>query len=152
MSARRSVLPLSLTFALSACFAERDRPFPAEATPAALSVEVLEPQQGATVIAGRDVTVRVSARDLRGENLAGIGFVARLSGSGGNATLDSVVATFASTRAEQRDFAFHVPEQLVTNVQVDIFGLAFASSAAARVSVPRSVTVARCEPFQPGCS
>jgi hypothetical protein len=112
---------------------------------------VLEPAAGATVIAGRAVTVRVAARDLSGDQLTGVGFVARRFGSGGNATVDSLVERFNETDHATRDFPFTVPAILPTSTQLDIFGIAFGPRTQARVSVPRSVIVAQCRVGQPGC-
>jgi hypothetical protein len=103
-------------------------------------VEVIEPRSGATIPAGRDVTVRVSARDLNGAQLAGVGFVARRSGSGNNATLDSAGLTLTPAAEATRDFDFAVPA-LPTNTQVDIFGIAYGPGTQSRVSIARSVIV-----------
>jgi hypothetical protein len=141
-----------LVLLVGACGFDRDRPEPVEPeAEASLSVEVLSPRTGEVLGAGSAVVVEVSARDLTGEHLHGIGFVARRSGSGGNATLDSVVESTGARAQAVREFTFAVPAGLPVNTQVDVFGLAFGPGSQSRVSVARSVTVISCGPGVPGC-
>jgi hypothetical protein len=143
---------LPLVMLLCACGFDRDRPAPVEPeAEASLSVEVLSPRTGEVVGAGSAVVVEVSARDLTGEHLHGVGFVARRSGSGGNATLDSVVETTGAQAQAVREFTFTVPAGLPVNTQVDVFGLAFGPGSQSRASSPRSVTVIPCSNGIPGC-
>ena len=139
-------------FALGGCSFDRERPEPTEPdVPAQLSVEVVEPRDGVTVIAGRDLVVRVSARDLGGRQLEGVGYVVRQFGSGGNATVDSAAIDFAESSEAMREFAFVVPASLPTSTQLDVFGIAFGPRTQSKLSIPRSVIVAQCQPGQPGC-
>jgi hypothetical protein len=146
----RRLLPLLVM--LSACGFDRDRPSPVEPEEeASLSVEVLAPRTGEVLGVGTAVTVEVSARDLTGEQLHGIGFVARRSGSGGNATLDSLVESTGAQAQAVREFTFTVPADLPANTQLDFFGLAFGPGSQSRVSTARSVTVIPCAVGVPGC-
>lgn len=113
-----------------------------------LTVEVLSPRDGQTIVAGRTLTVRVRGRDLEGDGVAGLGFVIRRMG-GGAATIDSVSVVLDNRVADAtEDFTFTVPGGLTTNTHLEVFGLAFGPGSAVRVSAPRAVVVARCEPFQ----
>ena len=142
---------LALLAALGAASAceQRARPSPAEPDAAVqLSVEVLSPRDGATVVAGRPLAVQVRARDLRGGGVTAVGFVVRRIGGGGG-TVDSVAYVLFSPSAETtQDFETLVPATFVTNTHLEIVGLAFGPGAA-RASVPRAVVVARCVPPQP---
>ncbi|MGH7553370.1 MAG: hypothetical protein ACREMQ_10145, partial [Longimicrobiales bacterium] len=140
--ASRDFLFCSTMVLLVGCSDERARPDPVEVTTAQLTVEVLEPRQNATVIAGRDIVVRVSARDLGGDNLAGVGFIVRRAAT----SVDSLALPFAPTRERTEDFTFRVPAQLPTNTQLDVFGLALGPRSQSRLSTPRSVVVVQCEP------
>jgi len=147
---RRGALAVLLAIG-AACAFDRERPMPAAAQPASLAVEVIEPRHGATIPASGQVTVRVSARDLTGTQLSGVGFVARRSGSGSSATLDSAGLTLAQTGEATREFPFIVPA-LPTNTQVDIFGIAYGPGTQTRVSIAHSViVVATCPSGRPGC-
>ena len=140
-----------LAVVIASCAFDRERPMPTVAEPASLTVEVIEPRAGATILASQDVPVRVNARDLNGTQLSGVGFVARRSGSGNNATLDSAGLSLPLTDEATREFAFSVPA-LPTNTQVDIFGIAYGPGTQSRMSVARSViVVAQCPPGQPAC-
>jgi hypothetical protein len=145
--AARYFLGFSTMVLLVGCSEERARPDPVEVT-AELTVEVLEPQQNATVTAGRDIVVRITARDLGGDNLAGVGFVVRRAAS----SVDSLALPFAPTRERTEDFTFRVPAQLPTNTQLDVFGVALGPHSQSRLSSPRSIVVVQCEPGQPGCN
>jgi len=148
----RMTVIVVLLVVVSGCSFDRERPEPTEpAVPVQLSVEVVEPRDGVTVIAGRDLVVRVSARDLGGAQLEGVGYVVRRFGSGGNATLDSAAIGFEESSEATREFAFVVPASLPTSTQLDVFGIAFGPRTQARLSIPRSVIVAQCQPGQPGC-
>lgn len=129
---------------------QRARPTPSEADAAVqLTVEVLTPRDGATVVAGRALTVQVRARDLRGEGVRGVGFVVRRL-EGGGATVDSVAHALASPSAEAtQQFETVVPATFATNTHLEVIGLAFGPGTAVRASVPRAVVVARCTPPQP---
>ena len=128
----------------------RERPTPAEPDAAVqLSVEVLSPRDGATVVAGRMLTVQVRARDLRGDGVTGVGFVVRRL-DGGGATVDSAAhALFSPSGVTTQDFETLVPATFVTNTHLEVIGIAFGPGSASRLSVPRAVVVARCEPPQP---
>jgi hypothetical protein len=137
---------------LAGCGFDRERPSPIEPDVAAsLSVEVLAPRSGAVVGAGTSVTIEISARDLAGDRLEGVGYFARRSGSGGNATLDSVALSTGGGSLAVREFTFEVPANLPENTQVDVFGVAFGPGTQSRVSVPRSVSVSPCRTGVPGC-
>jgi len=152
VSGMRATGCLLVVIVAGACNFDRERPSPVEPdVQAALSVLILEPRDGSVALTGRDLTVKVEARDLSGSRLAGVGFVARRSGSGGNATLDSVALGVDQTNEATREFTFAVPATLPANTQVDIFGIAYGPRTQTRVSVPSSITVARCDPGQPGC-
>lgn len=111
-------------------------------------MEVLAPRDGATIVAGRSLTVSVRGRDLDGAGVAGLGFVVRRIGAGA-ATIDSVSVDLDSRVADAtEDFTFSVPAGLTTNTHLEVYGLAFGPGSAVRVSVPRAVVVARCEAFQ----
>lgn len=146
----RAALVLCLgLWALPAC-EQRARPTPAEPDAAVqLSVEVLSPRDGATVVAGRPLAVQVRARDLRNTGVRGVGFVVRRIDQGGG-TIDSVARALGSPTADTtHEFETVVPASLVTNTHLEVIGLAFGPGTAVRVSVPRAVVVARCEPPQP---
>jgi len=114
-----------------------------------LSVEVLSPRDGATVVAGRPLAVQVRARDLRNTGVRGVGFVVRRIDQGGG-TIDSVARALGSPTADTtHEFETVVPASLVTNTHLEVIGLAFGPGTAVRASVPRAVVVARCEPPQP---
>jgi len=148
---KRRVLVVVLALS-SGCGFDRERPSPIETDEQAnLSVEVLSPRTGTVLGAGTDVTVEVSARDLSGDRLEGIGFVARRSGSGGNATLDSLAQATGGGTLAVREFTFTVPALLPVNTQIDLFGIAYGPGAQVRVSAPRSVTVIPCMENVPGC-
>ena len=129
---------------------QRARPSPAEPDAAVqLTVEVLSPRDGATVVAGRPLAVQVRARDLRGSGVTGVGFLVRRMDQGGG-TIDSVAHALTSPLPETtREFETVVPAALVTNTHLEVIGIAFGPGAAVRASVPRAVVVARCEPPQP---
>jgi hypothetical protein len=128
----------------------RDRPSPSESDAAVqLSVEVVSPRDGATVVAGRPLAIQVRARDLRGQGVTAVGFVVRRLGGAG-AAVDSVAHTLFSPTAETtQDFEMVVPATFITNTHLEVFGIAFGARSAVRISVPRAVVVARCEPPQP---
>jgi hypothetical protein len=132
------------------CAFDRERPSPSEPAQAALVVEVVEPRDGVTIVASRDLTIRVTARDLDGSNLSGVGFVARRFASGNNATLDSVSTALSLTSEATREFTFRVPA-LPTSTQIDIYGIAYGPGSQSRISIPRSVVVAQCQAGQQGC-
>ncbi|MGH7502806.1 MAG: hypothetical protein ACREL7_13755 [Longimicrobiales bacterium] len=137
---------------LAGCRRDRERPSPVENEPqASLSVRLLEPAPGVTLMAGRDAIVRVSAQDLLGENLTGVGFVARRVASGTNETIDSVALNFAATSDTINAFTLSVPDTLPTSTQLDIFGIAFGPGVQSRLSTPSSVIVAQCQPGLTGC-
>jgi hypothetical protein len=145
-----SLAVLNILAVVAGCAFDRERPSPSEPAQAALVVEVVEPRDGVTIVASRDLTIRVTARDLDGSNLSGVGFVARRFASGNNATLDSVSMAVSQTSEATREFTFSVPS-LPTSTQVDIFGIAYGPGSQSRVSIPRSVVVAQCQAGQQGC-
>ncbi len=144
----RTVVLGSAVLIGTACFDERTRPDPVEPPPAQLLVEVLEPFQNDTVIAGRDISIRVSARDLGGSNLAGVGFVVRHA----TVVLDSVAVSFTPKAEHVGVFPFRVPAQLPTNTRLDVFGFARGPGTQSRISTARSVVAVQCDPTRPGCN
>ncbi|HUF67038.1 MAG TPA: hypothetical protein VMM79_00205 [Longimicrobiales bacterium] len=142
---------VALIAILSGCAFDRDRPSPVEPDgEASLSVEVVAPLAGAVLGSGTGVTVEVSARDLTGDRLYGVGFVARRADAAGNAALDSAVESTGAQSQAVREFTFVVPAGLV-NTQVDVFGLAFGPGTQSLMSSARSVTVVACAAGVPGC-
>lgn len=137
---------------VAGCGFERERPSPVETDEtASLSVQVLAPRTGAVLGAGTQATIEISARDLAGDNLQGVGYVARRSGSGGNVTLDSVALATGGGSLAVRDFTFTVPEGLPANTQIDVFGIAYGPGTQSRLSVASSVVVIPCQAGVPGC-
>jgi hypothetical protein len=135
----------------AACYADRARPDPSEPTvSASLTAQILEPRHGAAVLGNRPLTVRVQGRDLSGTNLTGVGFVARRAGTGSNATLDSAAHRPGPGSVLEHSFEFPVPD-LPTNSQVDVFAISYGPGTQARLSVPSSLIVIRCQPGIPGC-
>jgi hypothetical protein len=126
------------------CFEDRERPAPLDpvGTPD-LSVRLLEPGTGATVLTGVDIPVRVEARDLSMLFLDGIGFVARRV-TGGAQLVDSAVVRFAVRSDSTHDFTLRVPNSYPTNTQLDIYGIAFGHGGAAELSEPVHVVVVQC--------
>ncbi|HUF52103.1 MAG TPA: hypothetical protein VMN60_14860 [Longimicrobiales bacterium] len=125
------------------CFAERERPSPVEpSVEARLSVQLLAPRPGMAVLTGDTVRVQVLARDLSGQGLLGIGFLARRF-SPGLPRVDSAAVRFAARADTTHEFLFIMPE-LPTNTQVDIYGIAFGSGTQHRVSPPSYVIAVRC--------
>lgn len=149
---RPGVVVVLTLFAATSCGFDRERPSPVEPdAQASLSVQVLAPRPGTVLGIGTDVTIEVSARDLTGDLLVGIGYVARRSGSGGNATLDSATFVTGGGSLATHEFTLHVPETLFENAQIDVFGIAFGPGTQSRLSEARSVTVVECAPTVPGC-
>jgi hypothetical protein len=143
---------LGLIAIVSACGFDRDRPSPVEPDgEASLSVEVLAPLAGAVLGSGTGVTVAVSARDLTGDRLYGVGFVARRADAAGNAVLDSAVESTGAQSQAVREFTFVVPAGLPVNTQMNAFGLAFGPGTQSLMSSARSVTVVACAAGVPGC-
>jgi len=139
-----------LALPASGCYTDRSRPYPSEPEiTASLSVQVIEPRHGISVLGARSLAVRIQGRDMGGARLEGVGFVARRSGSG-NATLDSVAFRPGAAAVLDHEFEFTVPD-LPTNTQVDVYGVAYGPGTQARLSVPSSVVVVRCQPGIPGC-
>jgi len=98
-----------------------------------LRVEVLEPRQGATIRAGREASVRVSARDVAGEGqLAGLGYVVRQALGG--VTVDSSVIRFAARADSTHTFLFTVPATLPGNTQLHLYGIAFGPATESRLT------------------
>ncbi|MCI0434626.1 MAG: hypothetical protein L0271_13445 [Gemmatimonadetes bacterium] len=125
------------------CITERERPSPVETAAASLSVRIVQPRHGATVLAGTSIAVVIEARDLDGSHLTGLGYVSRRLGSGSNATVDSVALRFPERSDSTHGFTFDIPAALPTNTQLDVYGIAYGPGSQARVSVPVSVVVAR---------
>jgi hypothetical protein len=145
----RTAIGMLAVLIAGACAFDRDRPDPVDPdATASLLVELLEPLNGITVVAGRTQTVRVSARDLDGSHLRGVGFLVRRFGSGMAITVDSVGLTFGETGDATREFVFTVPASLPTNTQLDIFGIAYGPQSQASLSTPRYVVVAQCQAGQ----
>ena len=142
-SRSRRLLTLAVLLAMTACFADRDRPSPVEAPVVLrLSVQLLGPRSGLAVQGGDTVHVRVHARDLDGQGLLGVGFVARRF-SAGLPRVDSAAVRFAARGDTTHDFTFLMPN-LPTNSQIDIYGIAFGSGSAHRLSPPTYVLAVRC--------
>lgn len=145
-----AVVAIAMIACATGCFEDRVRPDPSDILGQAdLSVQILEPRHGITVLGDRPLTVRVLGRDLRGDQLVGVGFVARRSGSG-SATIDSIAFRPGNNSLLEHAFEFDVPD-LPTNTQIDIFAVAYGPGTQARLSVPSSVIVVRCQPGIPGC-
>jgi hypothetical protein len=133
------LLTSGLVLLMLAC-GERSRPAPSEPVDAQLRVEVLEPQPGATIRAGGEASVRVSARDIAGEGqLAGLGYVVRQAAGG--ATVDSTVIRFSVRADSTHTFQFTVPAALPANTQLHLYGIAFGPAAEARLTDVLSVLV-----------
>lgn len=148
MSASPSRRACSAAFALclllAGCFADRERPEPfVPEIPARLSVQVLEPRHGLTVALGGDVTVSVLARDLDGRALTGVGFVARRF-SPGFPALDSAAIAFAPRSDSTHVFTLRIPANLPSNVQVDVYGIAYGPNRQSRLSTPSSLVAVPC--------
>jgi hypothetical protein len=121
---------------------ERTRPSPSEPIDMQLRVEVLEPQQGATIAAGQEALVRVSGRDVAGEGqLAGLGYVVRQAVGG--ATVDSSVIRFTARTDSAHPFRFTVPSGLPANTQLHLYGIAFGTTTESRLTDVRSISIGR---------
>lgn len=150
----RQALPGGLLGAalLSVACAQRQRPSPTQPEgDALLSVQVLVPPFGQTVVAGAPLTVRINGQEFNGGFLAGLGFVARRTSAGSFVTVDSAAVRFTFRRNATLDFTLHVPASLATNTQIDIYGIAFGPGTQSELSSPSSVVVAQCPPGNPGC-
>jgi hypothetical protein len=120
---------------------ERSRPLPSEPMDTQLRVEVLEPEQGATILAGQEASVRVSARDIAGDGqLAGLGYVVRQVGG---AMVDSSVIRFAARADSTHTFKFTVPAALPGNTQLHLYGIAFGPTTESRLTDVRSLLVSQ---------
>jgi hypothetical protein len=129
---------------LGGCIEDRVRPLPAEPTQAVrLSVQLLAPRHGLTVPLGRELVISVSARDLNGVALTGIGFVARRFAPG-SPTIDSAAVVFPARADSTHEFTLLVPSNLPSNAQIDIFGIAYGPAAQSRLSTPSSVVGVPC--------
>jgi hypothetical protein len=138
------VLWLAVLSALTGCFEDRTRPLPVEPdVEARLTVQLLAPRTGNTVVTGDDVTVMVSGRDLDGRALTGVGFVARRAAPG-MPVLDSAAVQFAARADSTHPFVFRVPANLPTNAQVDVYGIAYGPGPQARLSVAANLVVVNC--------
>lgn len=126
------------------CFADRERPDPLEPIGAPiLTAVILAPATGATVQTGRDITVRVEARDEGSLRLQGAGFVARSVTAGGQ-VVDSAAVRFAARSDTTHEFTFQVPNTFVTNTQVDVYGIAFGPGGVSTLSEPVHLVVVQC--------
>ncbi len=148
---------VAIAVVAGACATERARPLPTDAAPAALTVRIVRPPDGAPVAAGADLEVIVEGRDREGSRLAGVGLVARRAGSGGSATLDSTAVRFAGIPDSTHGFVLPIPASLPANTRIDLLGIAYgpggqtARSAAVSVLVIRPVTArARLFPLDGG--
>jgi hypothetical protein len=139
---RRSLVAVLLV--ATGCFGDRERPGPTEVggTPD-LSVRILAPPTGATVLTGVDIAVRVEARDLALLHLEGVGFVARRV-TGGTQLVDSAAVRFALQSDTTHEFTFRMPNSFATNTQVDVYGIAFGRGGVAELSAPVHVVVVQC--------
>jgi hypothetical protein len=135
---------IATVLALGGCFADRERPDPLEpiGTPI-LTASILAPATGATVQTGRDITVRVEARDEGSLRLQGAGFVAR-SVTGGGQVVDSAAVRFAARSDTTHEFTFQVPNTFVTNTQVDVYAIAFGPGGVSTLSEPVHLVVVQC--------
>ena len=149
MSTPRGLLCTCPVLLLAAgCFGDRPRPVPLEPDSTLVVVELLQPTENATVIAGRAVVVDVLARG-EGENLSGIGYVVRLVQGGGR--IDSVALHFQPRTLVRDSFQLIVPAQLATNTHLSIVALAFPTSGRTHYSPATQVVVAQCTPDIPAC-
>jgi len=149
---KRRFAVLGMALVAGSCYADRSRPSPTETEqPVSLTVQLLEPRNGQAVLGDHTINVAVLGRDLIGDGLRGVGFVARRMGSGPPTTLDSVaVRPDTATRSLQQEFVFAVPD-LPTNTQVDVIGIAYGPGTETRLSGASSLIVIQCEPGIPGC-
>ena len=149
----RRIALLGLALVTGSCYADRGRPSPTETEqPVSLSVQLLDPPNGQAVLAAHTINVAVLGRDLRGDGLRGVGFVARRIGTNGVVTtLDSAaVRPDTASRSLQQEFAFAVPD-LPDNTQVDVIGIAYGPGTLTRLSEISSLIVVQCQPGFPGC-
>ncbi|HEX2166647.1 MAG TPA: hypothetical protein VHG09_05355 [Longimicrobiales bacterium] len=137
-------MPILALLALG-CVGDRERPGgPLDPGGSArLSVRLLAPETGATVLTGVDITVRVEARDLNALYLDGVGFVARRL-SEGAPVVDSAAVRFPSRSDSTHEFMLRIPNSFQTNTQVDIYGIAYGVRGANELSEPVHVTVVQC--------
>ncbi len=152
MSGGRSAV-LGVLFVAAACYSDRSRPSPTESEqPVRLSVLLNAPLNGQAVYGDRTTTVSVEAVDLSGDQLHGVGFVARQVRNGNvPLTLDSVALRPDTTsRLLEQEFVFAVPD-LPQNTEIDVFGIAYGPGTLARLSDPSAIIVVRCEPGMQGC-
>ncbi|HEX7089714.1 MAG TPA: hypothetical protein VF192_06230 [Longimicrobiales bacterium] len=128
--------------AASACDV-RSRPLPPEVEgELRLRVEVVSPVTNDAFLAGDTAVVVVHGEEDAGR-LRGVGFVARRPGPE-MPPLDSVVVRFDPVADTTVRFAWALPLSLASNTQIDIYGLAFASSVQGAVSEPQHVIVLVC--------
>jgi hypothetical protein len=140
---------LALVALLAGCFEERARPAPLEPSDSALVlVELLRPEDNATVIAGRTLVVEILAR-AEEQNLSGIGYVIRLVQGGGR--VDSAARRFGARTLARDSFQVTIPAQLQTNTHLAISALAFPAVGRTRYSPATQVVVAQCTPDIPAC-
>lgn len=126
------------------CFGDRERPGPAGPSGSPdLSVRILEPPTGATVLTGVDIPVRVEARDLALLYLDGVGFLARRV-TAGVQVVDSAVVRFPLRSDTTHEFTFRVPNSFTTNTQLDVYGIAFGQGGVIEFSEPVHVVVVQC--------
>jgi len=134
---------------LAGCFGDRPRPAPVEPDDSArVAVELLQPFDNATVIAGRALLVDVLARG-EGQTLVGIGYVVRVVQGGQR--IDSAGQRFEPRTLARDSFQVLVPAQLATNTHLSITALAFPTSGRTRYSPASQVVVAQCTADIPAC-
>lgn len=141
---RKHAVVALLLLALPGCFSDRDRPGPiGPGGGAALTVSVLEPRTGSTVLTGVDIPVAIQARDLNLLYLDGVGFVARRL-SPGAPVVDSAAVRFSTRGDSTHEFTFRVPNSFPTNTQVDVYGIAYGHGGVTRLSEPVHLVVVQC--------
>jgi hypothetical protein len=135
---------LLLLLLATGCFEDRARPLPVEPNqPVRLIAQILAPRTGLTVGTERDVTVSVTARDLDGRSLTGVGFVVRRFAPG-NPALDSAAVLFPARADSTHAFTFRVPAGLPTNTQLDVYGIAYGVGGGTQLSVASFLVVLNC--------
>jgi hypothetical protein len=109
-----------------------------------LRVEVVSPVTNEAFPSGDTVVVVVRGQEDTGR-LGGVGFVARRPGPQ-MPTLDSVVVRFDPVADTVVRFTWALPVSLASNIQIDFYGLAFASAGQGAISKPQHVIVLACTP------
>jgi hypothetical protein len=134
--------------ATSACDI-RSRPLPPEVDgEARFRVDVVSPVTNDVFLAGDTIEIVVRGQEAGGR-LRGLGYVARRPGPD-TAPLDSVVVRFDPVADTTMRFTWVLPS-LISNAQIDIYGLAFGSAGRGAISEPQHVIVLVCTPGAVWC-